>query len=134
MSGRQRTAVNSTFVTPCTPDHFRVVNTRCFPKHYKCVCGGTASMMTATVIFMEEDSMILSVTHTDLDVTVILKTAIGLFLVTTEPRILPWLAKQTFFLTSSYKDVPLKDRHIVRNYKWLSASATMTQMIRLSKQ
>ncbi|XP_052824405.1 uncharacterized protein LOC128248054 isoform X2 [Octopus bimaculoides] len=86
-------------------------------------------MMTATVIFMEEDSMTLSVNHTYLDATVILKTAIGLFLAITELRILPWHANQVFFLTSNYKDVPVKARQIAGNYKWLSTSATMIQMI-----
>ncbi|XP_052824459.1 uncharacterized protein LOC128248079 [Octopus bimaculoides] len=79
-------------------------------------------MMTVTASFTEENSMILSVANSPLDLTVTLMIAIGSFLATIEPHILQWHAKLVFSLASMNRDVPRKVLRIVESNKQLPAT------------
>ncbi|CAI9724916.1 Hypothetical predicted protein [Octopus vulgaris] len=74
-------------------------------------------MMTVTKSFMEENSMILSVTDAQMDLTVTLIVATGSFLATIKPHILQWHAKLVFSLASISRDAPRKLRQIVNSNK-----------------
>ncbi|CAI9724918.1 Hypothetical predicted protein [Octopus vulgaris] len=76
-------------------------------------------MTIVTVSFTEENSMILSVTHSHTEVTVTHKIVPGIFLASTEPLILPWHAKMVFILASSYKDVPIPVKPTAESFKSL---------------
>ncbi|CAI9724915.1 Hypothetical predicted protein [Octopus vulgaris] len=83
-------------------------------------------MMTATVRFLEDNSMILSVLNTHLGLTLTLKAAIGIFPVSTELHTHPWLANPGFTLTLMNKSVTKKSNQDAKMNKWFKDSEMIT--------